>query len=594
MRWLSFLLTFEQALWIDVPFIQQDKNGCGSASIWMVLKYWRPESVVDVDQIQQQLYSKKAGGIYAKDMARYFETHGYRVFAFSGEWSDLEEHVSKGRPLIVCLEPNNRGVPLHYVVVAGVDPVSNVVLLNDPAQRKLLSMSRAQFEQSWRSTGNWTLLAVPELDLASQAFREDNLAETSEHLNSALRVNPSDAYTNDFLATVYFLQNNTEAAIKHWNRTGKPQIENIRIDPPLRTNPILLDRALAFSRGSVLSLSDLEKTQARLSALGVFSRYRMDLSPVATESFDVTLRAVERAGSNAWSWARGLPFQSVNPEFSNIGGKAVNVGATLRWDSNKQRALVFLETPLGGNPAWGLRMKIDARDENWTSADGGFHMRKILAAAEIHAVPGGRWSWTSGGSLSSRRFSNSLAGGAELKYSGSVTRTFVREPLRHFNLDSSIAMEAGKLWAAKPVRFAKVVQTTSFRWRSVTSRLQLGKAIGHVPFDEHFVIGLDRDSELWLRAHPASVDGRKNASNTTRSFVLTNSDFQKSVFNTVWFDISAGPFLDIGRSSISPRWLADTGIEFRLNILESFGISLSYGKSLTGPHHSVFVRQLGL
>src|SRR4029453_12958213 len=109
-----------------------------------------------------------------------------------------------------------------------------------------------------------------------------------------LRVNPSDTYTNNFLATVYFLQNNTEAALKHWNRAGKPEVENIRIDPPLRTDPVLLDRAFAFSRGGVLRLSDFEKTQARLSALRIFSRYRMEISPTAAENFDVTLRGAER------------------------------------------------------------------------------------------------------------------------------------------------------------------------------------------------------------------------------------------------------------------------------------------------------------
>ena len=80
-RWLTLLVALQQAFWIDVPFIQQDKNGCGSASIWMVMEFWKPGAAPPVDQIQQQLYSKQAGGIYAQDMARYFEGHGYRAFA---------------------------------------------------------------------------------------------------------------------------------------------------------------------------------------------------------------------------------------------------------------------------------------------------------------------------------------------------------------------------------------------------------------------------------------------------------------------------------------------------------------------------------
>src|SRR5262245_893454 len=596
MRWLSLLLTLQQALWIDVPFIQQDKNGCGSASIWMVMMYWQPDAVLSVDEIQRQLYSKEAGGIYAKDMVRYFESHGYRAFAFRGDWSDLENHISKGRPLIVCLERNSRGVLLHYVVVAGIDDAQNLVLVNDPAQRKLLSMPRSEFELTWRATGNWTLLAVPEVGLASKAFREENLPEAREHLTAALRVNPSDAYVNDFLGTVYFLQNNTEAALKYWNRAGKPAIENIRIDPPLRTDPVLLDRAFTFSRGSMLRVSDFEETQARLTALRVFSRYRMELSPAENERFDLTLRGAERTGISPWSWARGLPFQSINPEFSNIAGKGINVSSILRWDRNKRRAFIFFETPLDGDPRWGLHMDVDGRDEIWTNGTNGqeaFRMRKIQAAAEIRSVPSGRWSWTSGASFSRRTFSNGLFGGVELKYSGLIKRTVIREPAYHMALDSSVSIEAGKLFRATPMNFAKLVNTTSLRWRSLTSQVRIGRDIGEVPFDERFTIGLDRDSDLWMRAHPATVDGRKNTLNTTQSFILTNSDFQRVLWNLGWFRLSSGPFLDAGRSSISPGWLMDTGIEFRFSILSSFEINLSYGKSLSDHNRALFLREHG-
>jgi hypothetical protein len=592
--WLTILVALQQSLWIDVPFIRQEKNACGAASIWMVMKYWQPEAPADVAQIQQQLYSEEAGGIYATDMSKYFESRGYRAIAFHAEWTDLEEQVAKGRPLIVSLERNRRGVPLHYVVVAGIDSVSNLVLLNDPAQRKLLSMSRTEFEQSWRATDNWALLALPELSLASQAFRDDNLAEAREHLSSALRTNPADAYANDFLATVYLLENNTEAALKYWNRSAKPLVENIRIDPPLQTDPVLLDRAFAFSRGSVLRLDDFEKTQARLSALGIFSRYRMELSPNATDSFDVTLRAAERTGASRWSWARGLPFQSIKPEFLNIGGKALNVSSMLRWDSNKQRASVAVETPLNGNPAHGVRASADFRKENWVSPDGGFAMKKILAAAEIYGVQSGRWNWTSAVSFSHRLFSNDFSGGVQLKYSAAARHTWLRDPARHVNLDSSIAIDAGRLWAESPARFGKIVTSTKFGWQGLTSEVRLGTAIGQLPFDERFVIGLERDSDLWLRAHSASVNGRKNGSNTARAFILTNSDFQRKWLDTGWFHMTAGPFLDTGKSSMAPRWIVDMGFELRFTVLQSVGITVSFGKSLSDARRSFFARQTSM
>ena len=94
MHWLSLLLAAAQALWIDVPFVYQDKNGCGSASVWMVMAYWKRADTPEVEEIHGELYSRKAGGVFARDMEKYLRLHGYRVFAFHGEWSDLQEHVA--------------------------------------------------------------------------------------------------------------------------------------------------------------------------------------------------------------------------------------------------------------------------------------------------------------------------------------------------------------------------------------------------------------------------------------------------------------------------------------------------------------------
>jgi ABC-type bacteriocin/lantibiotic exporter with double-glycine peptidase domain len=175
-RWAKSLITLlcitgslwaadAPGVWLDVPFIQQEKNGCGAASIAMVMQYWQHQQgqapTADAEQIQRVLYNSKGHGIYASDLESYFQQHGYRTFAFRGEWNDLKDHLQKGRPLIVALKPSH-GAPLHYVVVAGIDWRQNTVLANDPAERKLLKSDRAAFEKEWKAAGNWTLLAVPQ------------------------------------------------------------------------------------------------------------------------------------------------------------------------------------------------------------------------------------------------------------------------------------------------------------------------------------------------------------------------------------------------------------------------------------------------
>jgi predicted double-glycine peptidase len=153
-------------LWLDVPFVKQEKNGCGPASIAMVMQYWQQQpggsawKSRDVVEIVRALQPDDRQGVRGSAMVRYFEQTGYRAFAFAGEWADLERELAKGRPVIAALKPE-AGDSLHYVVVAGVDDSAHVVLLNDPAQRKLLKEDRSQFEREWKVTGFWTLLAVP-------------------------------------------------------------------------------------------------------------------------------------------------------------------------------------------------------------------------------------------------------------------------------------------------------------------------------------------------------------------------------------------------------------------------------------------------
>jgi ABC-type bacteriocin/lantibiotic exporter with double-glycine peptidase domain len=166
---LSFFTTVlagqQPGVWLDVPFVSQEKNGCGAASIAMVMQYWGRQqggrsAGDDAEQIQRTLYARHAQGIYASDMERYLQQHGFRTFAFAGEWKDLKQHLEKGRPLIVALKSGHSS--LHYVVVAGLDSQQDMVLKNDPAERKLLKQKRSNFEKEWKAAGNWTLLAVPQ------------------------------------------------------------------------------------------------------------------------------------------------------------------------------------------------------------------------------------------------------------------------------------------------------------------------------------------------------------------------------------------------------------------------------------------------
>ena len=151
-------------VWLDVPFVKQEKDGCGAASIAMVMQYWQQQRSqpaspdADAIQIQHLLYSAKARGIDASDTERYFQK-GIPYIYNSRSREDLKQHLDKRRPLIVALKPEGGRAPLHYVVVTGMD--QQVVMVNDPAQRKLLKQDGSSLERQMSAADKWGLPASP-------------------------------------------------------------------------------------------------------------------------------------------------------------------------------------------------------------------------------------------------------------------------------------------------------------------------------------------------------------------------------------------------------------------------------------------------
>lgn len=130
----------------------------------MVAHYWakqHPDLVLRSEPPQavyQRLYPTEASGVRLSDMRDYLREQGFNAFTLKASWEDIEAHVSKRRPVIVCLKKGVRS-PLHYVVVVGVE--AERVWINDPAKRKKKALKRSTFEKRRAAADNWILLAVP-------------------------------------------------------------------------------------------------------------------------------------------------------------------------------------------------------------------------------------------------------------------------------------------------------------------------------------------------------------------------------------------------------------------------------------------------
>jgi len=459
------------------------------------------------------------------------------------------------------------------------------------------------------------------VELAGVAYKQKDFRAAKKHLHAALKLNPRDPYSSEFLATIYFLEDNLEAALKYWNPKDKPRLGSVALKPSLRLKESLRDRAVAFNAPQVLTANSLLTTQARLDNLGIFSSRRMELSPADSGNYDATLHLMEK---NAWgdskiegvvSLLSGLPYATVYPEFYNLGRDAVNLTSLARWDSEKRRLSLALSFPLYGDPSLRLRVYTDARNENWNLSQTflgavtpltDLNMRRAAVGAEVHSIVNGHLSWSAGAEIANRNFRNlvamsspaqefftdtmSLAGWLRAK------RTLIRAPERRFTLDSSAEVKAGREFANGLGPFATVRGVLLAQWFprakgddfEMQTQIRAGAIAGKATLDELFELGIERDNDLWLRGHAGTFDGRKGAAPLGRRFFVANWEMDKNLFQNGFFTVKLGPFLDSGTvadsSSLfgSRRWLWDAGAQCKVRVLGSLTIVLSYGRDLRG------------
>jgi hypothetical protein len=460
------------------------------------------------------------------------------------------------------------------------------------------------------------------VELAGVDYKLNEAWAAKRELRAALKLDPRDAYTREFLGTLYFLDGNLEAALKYWNVIDKPRLRSVAVQPPPQIDPALLQNAIGFNAPQVLTNDALLGAEARLDNLGVYPYRRVELAPASAGNYDATLHLPERNlwGDTWWegalTWLSGLPYATVYPETYNLGHDAVNVTSLLRWDSEKRRAYADVSSPLLHDSRLRSRVYFDGRNENWnltnTFLGGGLvlsdlNVRRVAGGAELRSVVNGRWSWSSGIEIANRSFRNvtpqaAAAGksffsdGSSLVYWARVDRSLLRLPERRFTIDGSAEGRIGREFANDLGSFGTARGSLSGHWLpqakgddyEMQERVRAGETFGDVPFDELFQLGIERDNDLWLRGTAGTTDGRKGAAPLGRRYFLANWEVDKNVYGNGLFTVKLGPFVDNGAIADpsglfgSQRWLWDTGAQCKIRVLGTMTVVLSYGRDLRG------------
>jgi len=436
-----------------------------------------------------------------------------------------------------------------------------------------------------------------ELTLASDDYRAGNHRSAKAHLRRALERDPASAYAKEFLATLYMLDGNVEAALKYWNRAGKPRIEDVRTIPdPAPIAPSLLDRAYAFSPANVLSLEDYRFTQARLHGLGGL-RSRIDLVPRPEKDFDIEVVLVEPATmARRLAWMRSLPFLAVNLDFWNLRRSAVNWTNLVRFDPNKRRLLSTVTAPLLGDPGRQIRLYVDTRRERWNIGANDVPFRKTAAGAAIEFLPHSRVRWSTGVEVASQRFDPGIASrnGSTLRYRLGAMASVLNMPERRLTVEAGGHTDLGRLFGREGGRYSRTEAVADTRWfpkargSDYETRVQFraGTASGALPLDEMFQVGVERDTSLWLRGHAGTADGRKGSGLIGRRYGLAHLECFKSIYDGGFLAVQAGPFTDVARvrdalgRGIEGTGFVDPGAQVRIRILGAAAVRLSYSRGV--------------
>jgi hypothetical protein len=191
--------------------------------------------------------------------------------------------------------------------------------------------------------------------------------------------------------------------------------------------------------------------------------------------------------------------------------------------------------------------------------------------------------------------------GYQLKQVAQLNRELWRVPDRRFESSVSVSSEVATIWAAPAHTFERLQSSLVARWLprmtgddyAMQQQIRAGKIFGQAPFDELYMLGLERDNDLWLRGHIGTRDGRKGSAPLGRQYFLSNWEIDKNLYENGVVSVKLSPFLDLGRmnSSLglgSGKWLWDAGAQAKLQVL-GVGLVFTYGKDLRSGNNAFYV-----
>jgi ABC-type bacteriocin/lantibiotic exporter with double-glycine peptidase domain len=148
--------------WLSVdvgPVIEQQHEGdCGAAATALLLRYWG--RTASPDDIRAASGVAADRGLRADFLESYLRRQELGAALIEGNLGDLRHELTAGRPILVGIAKplSTRRAIEHYVLVVGLHPARQLVVVADPAAGYHV-YSYDELAREWEPTHRLTIVA---------------------------------------------------------------------------------------------------------------------------------------------------------------------------------------------------------------------------------------------------------------------------------------------------------------------------------------------------------------------------------------------------------------------------------------------------
>ncbi len=402
-------------------------------------------------------------------------------------------------------------------------------------------------------------------ELADLYLTNNDRDAAKSELRSTLVVDPNNSYASDLLATIDMSEGEVQSALRSWNKSARPVINDILHNYYLTFGSWVVRDAVAFHPAGVLHYSEWKTTESRLFETDNFTNVGLEIEPTRVpDQYNAIVRTTTKSNSLTnflFGVFKGAPIETSYVDLWNLANSGINFNGNYRWQTNRRRVAGRLKIPVPFAGLLHLDLGDTWRAERWdlspvirpelkakslldykanairvqlkhipnyrVELGGGFEYRNRAAKGNLpqlytNSLNTGRFSAEVNLRLVDRQYQN------RLHIEGFAAR---RSILGDTNFSGGVAELDNRITLSKDTR-------TSLDWM-----IKGGTSRGALPVEDYFLLGLDTNPENILRGHTASEHGKYGRGPMGTDFALVNTDIERRLATIPFFNTVDIPFL---------------------------------------------------